>query len=157
MTSTYVLAQLNIGLARAPIDSPVMAGFVAGLAHINALADAAPGFIWRLQTETGNATDVRPFDDEKLLVNMSVWRDVESLHRYVYQSEHVEFMRRRREWFEPMTDAFLVLWWIPADHTPSVQEAVARLEHLRQHGPSAHAFGFRTVCPPPDSASNTSS
>jgi len=117
--SNHELAQLNIGIIRGPMDSPVMAEFAANLQRINALADASPGFVWRLQTETGDATAIRPFDNENMLLNMSVWRDVESLNHYVYRSAHVEIMRRRREWFEKMRDAFVVLWWVPAGHRPA--------------------------------------
>lgn len=145
----FELAQLNIGIIRAPMDSPVMAGFADNLERINALAEATPGFVWRLQTEDGDATGIRPFDAPDILVNMSVWQSVESLHRYVYHSAHVEFMRRRREWFTPMKEAFLVLWWVPAGHRPSVGEGVARLERLRMHGPSAEAFTFRHPYPVP--------
>lgn len=148
--SAYELAQLNVGIIKGPMDSPVMADFAANLERINAVAESMPGFVWRLQTEEGDATAIRPFEDENLLVNMSVWRDVESLNRYVYHSAHVEVMRRRREWFERMPQAFLVLWWVPKGHRPSVDEAVARLALLRAKGPSASAFTFRQSFPPPD-------
>jgi hypothetical protein len=148
--STHHLAPLNIGRIKAPMDSPVMAGFANNLDRINALAEATPGFIWRLQTDEGDATAIRPFDDPDMLVNMSVWRDVESLNRYVYQSAHVELMKKRREWFERMDEAFVVLWWVPAGHVPSVAEAIARLQTLRAEGPSAQAFTFRHAFPPPD-------
>ena len=148
--AAYELAQLNIGIIRGPMDSPVMAEFAANLARINALADAAPGFVWRLQTEAGDATAVRPFEDENTLVNMSVWRDVESLQQFVYRSAHVEIMRRRREWFERMSEAYMVLWWVPRGHRPGIPEAIARLETLRHHGACAEAFTFRQPFPPPD-------
>lgn len=150
--SAYELAQLNIGIIKGPMDSPLMADFAANLDRINALAEATPGFVWRLQTEEGNATAIRPFENQNLLLNMSVWRDVESLGQYVYHSAHVEIMRRRREWFERMDEAFLVLWWIPRGHLPSVAEAVARLELLRAKGPTAEAFTFRHAFPAPDAA-----
>ena len=148
--SAYELAQLNIGAIKGPIDSPVMAEFVANLDRINALAERTPGFVWRLQTEEGNATAIRPYEDEHVAVNMSVWRDIESLNRYVYSSAHVEIMRRRREWFEKMDQAFLVLWWVPRGHRPSIEEAKAKLEMLRANGPAAEAFTFRRAFPPPD-------
>jgi hypothetical protein len=148
--SAYNLAQLNIGRIRGPMDSPIMADFVSNLDRINALAERTPGFVWRLQTEEGNATAIRPYEDDNIAVNMSVWRDVESLNKYVYSSAHVEIMRRRREWFEPMREAFLVLWWIPEGHRPGVAEAVAKLELLRTQGPTAEAFTFRKAFPPPD-------
>ena len=148
--SAYELAQLNLGVIEGPIDAPVMADFVANLDRINALAERTPGFVWRLQTEEGNATAIRPYDDENIVVNMSVWRDVESLNKYVYSSEHVQIMRRRREWFEKMDQAFLVLWWVPRGHRPTIEEAKARLEILRAKGPTAEAFTFRQAFPPPD-------
>ena len=151
--SAYELAQLNIGIIKGPIDGPVMAEFVANLDRINALAERTPGFVWRLQTEEGNATAIRPYpENENMAVNMSVWRDVESLSRYVYHSDHLQVMRRRREWFEKMSDAFLVLWWVPKGHRPTIEEAKARLELLWRQGPSAEAFTFRQAFPPPDAA-----
>jgi len=147
----YELAQLNIGIIKGPIDGPVMAEFVANLDRINALAERTPGFVWRLQTEEGDATAIRPYpENENMAVNMSVWKDVESLRAYVYHSAHVEIMRRRREWFEKMDEAFLVLWWVPKGQLPSIDEAKARLELLRRKGPTAEAFTFRQSFPPPD-------
>lgn len=148
--STHELAQLNIGVIKGPMDGPVMADFAASLDRINALAEASPGFVWRLQTDDGDATAIRPFDDENMLVNLSVWRDVAALNAYVYQSAHVELMRRRREWFEKMDQPFLVLWWVPKGHRPGVAEAIARLELLRRQGPTAEAFSFRHAYPAPD-------
>jgi heme-degrading monooxygenase HmoA len=148
--SDYELAQLNIGFIRGPMDSPIMAGFAANLARINALADASPGFVWRLQTEAGNATDIRPFEDPNQLLNMSVWSDAEALRRFVYRSAHAEILKRRREWFEPVKEAIMVLWWVPRGHRPSIEEAVARLERLRASGPSPEAFTFRQTFPPPE-------
>lgn len=150
--SAYELAQLNIGIIKGAMDSPVMADFAGNLGRINALADRSPGFVWRLQTEEGDATAIRPFDNDNMLVNMSVWRDLESLHKYVYSSAHVDVMRRRREWFERMPEAFLVLWWVPRDHRPSVAEAIAKLEALRAKGPTPDAFTFRQPFPAPDAA-----
>lgn len=148
--SAYELAQLNIGVIRAPMDSPLMAEFAANLERINAVADGSPGFVWRLQTDEGNATAIRAFENENLLLNMSVWRDVESLNTFVYRSAHIEYLRRRREWFDRMTEAYMVLWWVPAGHRPTIEEAVSRLEMLRRCGPSADAFTFRDVYPAPD-------
>jgi hypothetical protein len=153
MSSSYELAQLNIGIVRGPMDSPVMAEFAANLDRINALADRSPGFVWRLQTEEGNATAIRPFPDENLLVNMSVWHDLESLSAFVYRSAHAEILRRRGEWFERMSAGYLVLWWVPAGHRPTIEEAIAKLERLRTQGPTAEAFTFRRAFPAPDSAS----
>lgn len=148
--SAYELAQLNTGFIRGPIDSPIMAEFVANLARINALADAAPGFVWRLQSAAGDATDIRPFADPSQLLNMSVWRDADSLRRFVYRSAHAQILRRRREWFEAISEPIMVLWWVPLGHRPSIDEAVARLELLRARGATAEAFTFRQTFPPPD-------
>ncbi|HYC08848.1 MAG TPA: DUF3291 domain-containing protein [Steroidobacteraceae bacterium] len=148
--SAYELAQLNIGIIRGPMDSPVMAEFAANLARINALADAAPGFVWRLQTEAGDATALRPFEDPNTLLNMSVWRDLESLRQYVYASAHLEIMRRRREWFARIDEAYLVLWWVARGHRPSIAEALERLAALRARGAHSEAFTFRAHYPPPD-------
>jgi hypothetical protein len=148
--SAYELAQLNIGIIKGPMDSPIMAEFAANLARINALADASPGFVWRLQTEAGDATAIRPFENENMLLNMSVWRDADSLRRFVYRSAHSDILRRRREWFEPIRQAILVLWWVPEGHRPSVEEAIARLTLLREKGATPEAFTFRQTFPPPD-------
>ena len=148
--AAYELAQLNVGIIKGPMDSPVMADFAANLERINALADHAPGFAWRLQTEEGDATSIRPFENENLLLNMSVWRNLQALHQYVYGSAHLQVMRRRREWFERMPEAFMVLWWVPAGHRPSIAEAIAKLDVLRAKGPTAEAFTFRQSFPPPD-------
>jgi hypothetical protein len=139
----WELAQLNIGTTVAPLDSDQLKGFVDGLEPINALADAAPGFIWRLQDDSGDATSFRLLDDDNILVNMSVWTSIEALGEFVFRSEHVEFMRRRREWFEKLDVAITVLWWVPAGHRPSVEEAGQRLMALRADGPTAYAFTFR--------------
>ena len=139
----YQLAQLNIGTIRGPIDSEIMAGFVARLDEINALADGTPGFVWRLQTEEGNATALRPFGDDRILVNMSVWESIDALHQYVYRSTHSELLRQRREWFTTMTTPILVLWWIDAGHIPDVEEAKQKLEYLEKHGPTPLAFTFK--------------
>lgn len=147
----FQLAQLNIGRLVAPLEAPEIADFVAALDEINALADAAPGFIWRFQTETGDATAVRPYADDRIIVNFSVWESLEALHQYVYRSGHAEVLARRREWFSRMAEAFLVLWWVPAGHRPSPEEAVARLEDLRRVGPSPNAFTFKQPFPPPTS------
>ncbi len=143
MADGFHLAQLNIGRMVAPIDAPEVADFVAALDPVNAIADAATGFVWRLQTEDGNATAIHVFDDDLLLVNMSVWESLDALAGFVYRSDHVAVMRRRVEWFERMDEAFLVLWWIPAGTVPTLDDAKDRLELLRRDGPSPRAFTFR--------------
>jgi hypothetical protein len=146
---TFHLAQVNIGVLRAPISSPEIAGFVAALEPINALADGSPGFVWRLQTESGDATSIRAFDDKSVLINMSVWRSLEELRNFVYRSAHVEVLRRRAEWFEKLSEAHLVLWWLPTDRLPTIEEAAWRIELVRRHGPTAEAFTFRSPFGPP--------
>ncbi|MFP5246337.1 MAG: DUF3291 domain-containing protein [Thermoanaerobaculia bacterium] len=142
------LAQVNIARMKAPLESPLLADFVARLEEINALADAAEGFVWRLQTAEGNATYVRPYEDDRILVNLSVWESVDALKRYVYRTAHAELLRDRRKWFEHFAGAYLALWWVPAGHTPDVDEAKERLAHLEEHGPSEFAFTFaRTGTP----------
>ncbi|MBE7552094.1 MAG: DUF3291 domain-containing protein [Anaerolineales bacterium] len=150
MASTqYHLAQVNIGRIVAPLDDPLLAGFVARLDEINALADHSPGFVWRLQTEAGNATDLRPYEDERILVNMSVWESLEHLKTYVYKSAHVQVMRQRRQWFEKFEGMYMALWWVKAGHLPTVQEAKQRLEYLAEHGESPYVFTFSKPFPPP--------
>jgi len=144
--SAYHLAQLNIAKMKFAIDSPELADFVARLEDINALADESPGFVWRLQTEDGDATAVDYFGPD-YLVNMSVWADVESLHGYVYRSAHNEVMAQRKQWFDRMLEAYSVLWWIPTGTVPTIEQADERLQKLRQNGPGAEAFTFKQIFP----------
>jgi Domain of unknown function (DUF3291) len=140
------LAQLNIGRLRHETDDPRMADFMNNLARINALAERSPGFVWRYTDATGNATDTRPFDgDARMAINLSVWESVEALEKFVWQTVHTRFYNRKTEWFEKLDGAYFVLWHVPAGHRPSVAEAIARLEHLKVHGPSEHAFGWQDV------------
>jgi hypothetical protein len=148
--TAFHLAQANIGRIRAPLDHPIMDGFRTQLDPINALADRTPGFVWRLQTEEGNAMAIRPYDDERMAINMSVWESLPALQQFVYRSAHAATLRDRQQWFEPMPGPIMVLWWIAAGHIPSVAEAIERLAHLQQHGPSPHAFTFRTPFPAPE-------
>lgn len=137
------LALFNIARLRAPMDDPLIDDFRNNLAPINALADATPGFVWRLQDESGNATSITPYGDELMIVNMAVWESVDALADFTYRSGHVEFLRRRRDFFEAPTEPILCLWWIPEGTIPAVEEGVARLDHLRAYGPSPTAFTFR--------------
>ena len=123
----YHIAQMNIARMLAPLEDPVMAGFVAKLDEINKFADDSPGFVWRFQSEAGDATYLRPYEDDRIIFNMSVWESVDTLKSYVYESAHSEVMRNRREWFEKMSDAYSVLWWTKAGEIPSVQEAKSRV------------------------------
>lgn len=128
---------------RAPQGDPIMDGFFDRLESLNALADATPGFVWRLQTEDGDATAIRLFDDELILFNLTVWKSIEALEGYVYRSNHLEAVQKRAEWFEPPKKSPLVLWWIDAGHIPDEEEALGRFEKLWENGPSAGAFTFR--------------
>jgi Domain of unknown function (DUF3291) len=150
----FHIAQVNIGRIRAPLEDPLMEGFRSQLDVINALADRTPGFVWRLQTDEGNAMAIRPFADEQMAINMSVWDSLEALQRFVYRSAHVGPLRDRKQWFEPIEGPILALWWTPAGHVPTVAEALERLQMLKERGPSAEAFTFRTTFPPPDAASS---
>lgn len=152
MAPGFHLAQLNVARFKLPMDDPAMAGFVEQLDPVNALADAAPGFVWRLQTEDGNAISIHAFDDPLMLVNMSVWESVEALADFVYRSGHIEVMRRRREWAPRMAEAHMVLWWVPSGAVPTVDEAKVRLEHLREHGPTPTAFTFKSRFSPGEAA-----
>jgi Domain of unknown function (DUF3291) len=139
----FYLAQVNIAKMLAPIDSPVMAGFVANLDKINTLAENSPGFTWRLKDDSNNATSIKIFDDDFLIVNMSAWENTEALFRFVYQSNHVEIFKRRKEWFEKMPEMHMALWYIPAGHLPTVTEAIERLVSLRNHGETPFSFSFK--------------
>jgi hypothetical protein len=153
--SAYELAQLNIATMKEPLESPGMADFVANLDRINALAESSPGFVWRLKGEGADATSLRPLGPD-VIANMSVWSDVASLNAYVFKSAHVEIMRRRKEWFTRMREAYAVLWWVRKDHRPTVSEAIARLELLRANGPTEDAFTFKKAFPPPDAVGRAS-
>ncbi|MCH0566643.1 DUF3291 domain-containing protein [Streptomyces sp. MUM 136J] len=144
----FELAQVNIARLRFPLDSPELKDFVDNLAPVNADAEAADGFVWRLQSDDGDATDIPFLGDAWLIVNMSVWRDTDSLTAYMYQGRHREMLSRRREWFERVQEAMTALWWVPAGHRPTVGEAESRLLHLRANGPAPYAFTLRTSFPP---------
>ena len=145
--AAYELAQVNIARLKAPLDSPQLKDFVNALDPVNAAADAAEGFVWRLQDDSGNATDVPFFGDDWLIVNLTVWRDADALTAFMYQGRHREMLARRREWFEHLAEAVTALWWVPAGHRPTVAEAESRLLHLRAHGPTPYAFTLRTSFP----------
>lgn len=139
----FHLAQVNVARLREPLDRPSMQGFVDGLEPINALADESPGFVWRLQTDDGDATSLRVFDDEMMIVNLSVWASVEALRAFVFASDHAGYLRRRADWFERLAEAPTALWWVAEGRTPSVDEATERLEMLRDRGPTPDAFTLR--------------
>lgn len=153
MATAFHLAQVNVARLVAPIDSPQLAGFVARLDDVNALAEGAPGFVWRLTDDaSNNATSVAMYDDRMIIVNMSVWESIEALRAFTYSGAHLEVFKQRREWFSHLRDAATAMWWIPAGHVPSVAEARERLDHLRAHGPTAVAFPFGAPFPAPAEA-----
>jgi len=156
MSENYQLAQVNIARILAPLTDPIMAGFVARLDDINALADGSPGFVWRLQTEEGDATALRPYEDDRIIVNLSVWASLDDLFAFVYKSQHQEVKRLRRQWFERIDDYFISLWWVPAGHIPSVEEAKERLEYLREHAETPYAFSFKKSFSAPEPVNDAS-
>jgi hypothetical protein len=152
-TPGYELAQVNIARPLAPMDSAQLADFVAALGPINALADAAPGFVWRLMTDgADNAAGISVFADDAFIVNMSVWRDLQTLGEFVFRSGHVGVMRQRRSWFAQLAEAYTAMWWVRSGDIPTVADAEQRLLHLRAHGPTPFAFTFRVPFPAPDAA-----
>ncbi len=144
------LAQYNVAWLVAPLEDPRFDDFRANLDRINGLADVSKGFVWRHQALDGNSTSVRVRGDPRILINFSVWETVEDLFEYSFRSTHAEVYRRRRKWFEHLEEPFAVLWWIPAGHEPSVEEAEERLRELAAHGPSARAFTFKQRFPSPE-------
>lgn len=147
---SWQLAQFNVATAKFDNDDPRFADFIDNLDQINGLGDQSPGAVWRFQDESGSAVEVSAYDDPRVLLNLTVWEDLESLWNYVYKTEHVEFLRRRTEWFEVESQPFLVMWWIPAGYRPTPAEGVERLDHLRANGPSPYAFSFRDNYEPPE-------
>lgn len=145
----YHLAQLNIAAKRYADDDPRFADFVNALDTVNEYADQSQGFVWRLQSDDGNATAIRIFNDDQWLVNMSVWQSLEDLKAFIASPTHLSVMRRRAEWFKNTEEATMVLWWVRAGHIPDLEEALSRLENLRKRGPTPDAFGFSSAFPTP--------
>src|SRR4051794_2204475 len=142
------LAQIKIGRMKAPLDTPALAGFMARLDDLNALADGSDGFVWRLQGGEGNNTYLRPYEDDRIIVNLSVWETVDHLRAYVYSTAHAEVLKQRRDWFEKFDGVMMALWWIPTGHIPSIDEAKGRLAAIERYGPTAFAFTFKKTFPP---------
>ncbi len=140
---THHLAQFNVARFLLPMDDPTNVDFVDNLDKINGQAETAPGFVWRAKDESGNSTAMNPYDDPLVIINYSVWESPEALRDYTFSGDHLAIMRRRRDWFEKHVEAYHVCWWIPAGHTPTVPEAVERLDHLVANGASDWAFGMR--------------
>jgi hypothetical protein len=143
--SGHHLAELNIGRIRYELNDPRMAGFTDNLALVNGIAERSSGFVWRYTDASGNATNTRPYDDPLMIVNVSVWENAESLEKYVWQTVHKRFYSHRHEWFAKTDQRYFVMWWVPVGHRPTMQEAIARLEHLKTNGPSEHAFGWESL------------
>ena len=139
------LAQLNVGRSRYATDDPRMAEFMGALDRVNALAERSPGFVWRLQSDAGNATDIKLTEDPQFIVNLSVWEAPEQFEHFVWNTVHKRFYERKSNWFEAKSAPHFVTWWVPAGHLPSPQEALGRLAHLTEHGPGAHAFGWESL------------
>jgi hypothetical protein len=139
----YHLAQINIAQMIAPMDSPIMADFKNNLERINGLGEQSPGFVWRLKDDSGDATSIRVFDNDAMIINMTVWESIDALYEFAYKSDHTEFFRRRREWFDKLDIPVVVLWWIEAGHIPTVDEAKAKLDYIREHGATPLAFTFK--------------
>jgi len=150
----YHLAQVNIARMLAPLTDPLMAGFVAELDAINALADNSPGFLWRLQTPEGNATDIRPFEDDLILVNFSLWANLAELSAFVYKSRHRQVLQHRQQWFQRFDGPYVALWWVPSGRIPTVEEAKVRLAYLSGHGETPYAFSFKKPFPVPEAISD---
>jgi hypothetical protein len=146
---TWQLAQMNVGRLLAPHGDPQVKPFFDALDRVNALAEASPGFVWRLQSDAGNATDIQPTADPLFIVNMSVWTDTQTLFDFVFRSAHAPEMAKRRTYFERLEGAIQALWWVPAGHTPSVDEGLSRLWRLDRYGPTPQAFTFKQRFPAP--------
>ncbi|HYB09191.1 MAG TPA: DUF3291 domain-containing protein [Alphaproteobacteria bacterium] len=146
------IAQMNVGTTLYPLDDPRIAEFMSLLDEINKSADRSPGFVWRLQSDQGNATDIKVTDNPQFIVNMSVWQSVEVLFDFVYRTSHRLVMEKRRQWFERPSGPYFVLWWVEAGTLPTVEQGLARLHHLGQLGPTAFAFTFKQKFGHPDSS-----
>ena len=146
---SHHLAQMNVGTTLHDLADPRMKGFVDNLERINALAEASPGFVWRLQDEAGDATGIQVTEDPRFIVNLSLWETAEALFDFVYRSAHTGIMAQRRQWFLRPADAFQVLWWLPAGEVPTAEAGLARLQRLRDLGPSPEAFTFKQRFPAP--------
>lgn len=146
----YQLAQINIAKLKYPLTDPKVADFVANLDKVNEVAETSPGFVWRLKDESGNATSIKAFDDDMLIVNMSVWKCIDDLFAFTYKSDHIDVFRRKNEWFELKTNSHMALWWIKAGEVPSVEDGKEKLLLIDQQGPTKEAFTFKKQFPKPE-------
>jgi len=148
----YQLAQINVArMVGVNIEDPIMKEFVTNLDRINDLAEHSPGFIWRLKDESNNASSFNPFNDEQVIINISVWKDIESLENFTYKTFHTHFLKRRKEWFHKYGKAYFALWWVEEGNYPSIEESIERLEHLQRKGATEKAFDFRNTFTRPSS------
>lgn len=141
----YHLAQVNISKLLEPIDSPLLADFVAQLDEINALAEQSKGFVWRLKGDNENATALRVFEDDMIIINMSVWESIDDLKDFAFKTAHAGIMRSRNKWFEKPAEAMLALWWIPENEKPTPQDAKERLASINKNGATSFSFTFKNV------------
>jgi len=139
----YQIAQVNIGKILGLMDGTIMRDFAVNLEPINQLAEQSKGFVWRLKDEEDNATNIKVFEDDMIIINMSVWETIDDLFKFTYQTQHADFLKRRREWFERLKDMYMVLWYIPAGNIPAPQDAIEKLKYVNEHGDTPHAFSFR--------------
>ena len=146
----YHLAQINVAkMHGVNIDDPIMKEFKDNLDRVNELAESSKGFVWRLKDESNNAASFNPYNDEQIIINISVWEDVKSLEAFTYQSFHTGFVKRRKEWFRKFGKAYFALWWSPVGEFPTIDQSVKRLELLQENGPSQEAFTFKDSFPQP--------
>ena len=146
----YHLAEINIARMKGvDINDPIMKEFVENLDAVNQIAEKSEGFVWRLKDENNNATSLNPYDDEQIIINVSVWKSLETLEEFMYRTFHAEFLKRRKDWFTSFGKAHTAMWWIPAGHLPSLEEAVGKLDLLQKNGSSQDSFDFRNKFPAP--------
>jgi hypothetical protein len=144
----FQLAEINIAKAKGPMDAEVMKVFSDNLEPINQIAESSPGFVWRLKDDSGNATGIQPYDDPDMIINLSVWESIETLKAFMFKTHHIDFLKRKKEWFNDMSEANYALWWVPLGHQPDIEEAKSRLLHLQKNGESKQAFSFKKIYEP---------
>ncbi len=148
--SHYFIAEINIAKMKGvDINDPIMKEFVENLDAVNQIAEKSEGFVWRLKDENNNATILNPYNDETIIINVSVWKSIETLENFMYRTFHSDFLKRRKEWFLTYGSAHTAMWWIPEGHIPTMQEAVDKLSFLQTNGPSPNSFDFRHKFPAP--------
>lgn len=148
--NNYQIAEINIARMKGVnINDPIMKEFVDNLNTVNAIAESSPGFVWRLKDDNNNATSINPYDDEQVIINVSVWESIEDLENFMYKTFHSEFLKRRKEWFQRFGKAYVAMWWVPSGQFPTIQQAVERLDYLEKFGATEKVFDFKTKFPMP--------